>query len=248
VKRVQERLRTGVIIAALEMVAAGGLACAKGDISGPPEKEETPGVVSLDAPATAPADSGTLIRIVAVVDSALARDQRSVTFRTSAGHFPGGARETVAAADSTRTAIAVLSVSLDTGTAVITATAGGGTRRVEVRFVTALPELIDVTTDQVSVQAGFTGSLQVTAALRRNPGVPTPGQTVNFEAHAVADTQPRGRFSSEAGLSDRTGRVTVRFAPADSVYTGPLVIVSTTPGTTGVLRDSTIVQVVAPPR
>jgi hypothetical protein len=246
VSSVQRAVRAGVLAAALATSVAGVLAgCAGGEITGPPEKEESPGVVSLVAAESAPADGATQVRIVAVVDSALARDQRSVTFRTSAGTFPGG-REVVVAADSARTAVAVLTAPPDTMTAVITATAGGGTRRIEVRFVVALPDLIEVTTDQPSVTSGFTGSLTVTAALRRNPGVPTAGHVVAFEAHAPGEPQPHGRFSSETGLSDAAGRVSVRFTPADSVYAGPVVIVATAVGRTGVLRDSTVVQVVPP--
>lgn len=245
-------VRRGIAARALVLALAAGLwGCVDGEIAGPPEAKQTPpspGVVALQAAASAPADGATQVRIVAEVDSALARDQRSVTFRTTAGVFPGGEREIVVAADSARTAVTVLATPRDTTTAVITATAGGGTRRTEVRFVPALPDLVEVTTDQVSVTAGFTGSVAVTAELRRSPGLVTPGHPVGFEAHAPGETQPRGRFTSETGLSNEAGRVVVRFTPADSVYTGPLVIVATTAGRNSVLRDSTVVQVVAPPR
>lgn len=239
----------------LVVLAAFGVdslaACVSGDIQGVPEKKETlqsPGVLSLDAPAPAPADGATPVRLVAVVDSALARADRSTTFRTSAGTFPGGTRELVVASDSNRVAVAVLTAPVDTTTAVVTATAGGGTRRAEVRFFVALPDNIDVIADQVSVQSGFTGSVQVTAALRRSPGTPTAGQVVTFDSHALGETLRRGRFSSDTGLSDVAGRVAVKFTPADSVFTGPIVIVSVAAGRNGPVRDSTIVQVVSPTR
>src|SRR5688572_18318316 len=167
------------------LLAALALTSACEDITDPPKAPDPvkfPGLTSVSAPAEAPGDGATLVRIQATVDTSLTGDKRAVKFTTTAGSFSDNKAEITVPADSAGIAIAQLRAPSDSVTALIIATAGSTARRIEVRFTAALAERVDLDPSSFSVEAGASKEIDITATLRRTRGTPSPGSRVTFTA------------------------------------------------------------------
>lgn len=216
------------------------------DITDPPKAPDPvkfPGLTSVSAPAEAPGDGATLVRIQATVDTSLTGETRVVKFTTTAGTFSDKTEITVRA-DSAGLAIAQLRAPSDSVTALIIATAGSTARRVEVRFTAALAERVDLDPSSFSVEAGASEEIDLTATLRRTRGTPSPGSRVSFAAQDSTGA-PIGRFSS-APPSNATGTVVTRFSPGDTSYRGAVTITATTSGISGPIAGTTTVVITSP--
>jgi hypothetical protein len=131
----------------------------------------------------------------------------------------------------------------DSTRALITAAAGGVVRSRSITFRRAQPDFIQIVPEALSLKAGPTNQLTLTAILRRAYGAPSPGIRVVFSAtDTTPERRPRGRFTTPAP-SDEKGTVTVKFTTPDTLYKGPLLIRAVT-DTPVPVADTVRIQVV----
>jgi hypothetical protein len=208
----------------------------------------TKGITALiPSPPSSLADGATVVTIKAVVDTAPRPNPYTVTLTTTAGTFLGtgtASTVTVPVGDS-GFARAQLRAPSDSSIALVTATTGGVTRFVEVRFDPAPPNAVQLSGD-FAVKAGPANSATITVQLLRAVGVPSPGVTVRFSADTGQGSGGAfGQFSPRTVVSS-SPTVTTRFTAGETSYRGPITVrVQATRGSTTV-TDSTIVQVVSP--
>jgi hypothetical protein len=177
-------------------------------------------VITLSADrSSAPADGVTTIALVARVAANLPAGRRSVTFRTTVGHFlPGRSGEFTIEADGSNMARATLASST-VGGARLTATVDGTTAETSAEFSTALPDSVFVSAAAAALRSGE--STLVTVTLLRQVGEVSPRLSVTYSA-ATSGGAPIGAFSgvtlSNQGVSSAT------FNVGTSAYVGPVTI------------------------
>ena len=127
-----------------------------------------------------PADGFSRTRIVAhIVDSRAT--QRSVTFTTTLGRFPGGTKDTeiVVPADANGDAVAILESTRETGTAIVRATIASVTRQTEVTFAPRSTDgLVALTVSEATVPADDDTTTRVVARIA--PELPADRRSVEF--------------------------------------------------------------------
>jgi hypothetical protein len=206
------------------------------------------GFTGLSAsPSSAPADGASTTIVTAQVNTAAVPSVREVQFTTTLGTFPGGTTTITVPVDATGTARAQLRAPADTGSAIVTARAGGATRTMVVTYVPAPPTRLELVADAFVLPAGLARSVNVTATPLRNVGSPSPGTLVTFSADTVGGSGGGfGQFSTTSVLL-RSGSATSRFSAGESNYRGPVIIRATATQAGQTVRDSTIVTVTNPP-
>jgi hypothetical protein len=210
----------------------------------------TGGVTGLTFSArTGTADGVSPIVVTATVPATASGTDRAVAFSTTIGTLTAGtttANTVTVTADASGMASALLRAS-GAGLGLVTASTGRGTRQDTVTFVAARPETVELEPAQFTVKGDLSSTVDLTAYLRRRTGSVTPGATVRFSAvraEGPGSGTSIGIFSVPTP-SDTGGRVTARFAPADSVYRGRVTITAQTLGASGdTLQAQTVVTVV----
>jgi hypothetical protein len=205
------------------------------------------GFTTLSAsPPTAPADGASTTVVTAQVNTAAVPAVREVKFSTTLGTFPGATSVTVPV-DAQGTARVHLRAPADSGSAIVTATAGGATRTLVVGFVPAPPTRLEVTADAFVLNAGLTRSVNVTATPLRETGSPSPGTVVTFSADTVGGQGGGfGRFSASSVLV-RSGSATSRFSAGETSYRGPVILRATATLAGQSVSDSTLITITDPP-
>jgi hypothetical protein len=198
------------------------------------------------SPPVVPADGASVTTVTAQVDLTAVPSVKQVVFTTTLGTFGGGATVTVPA-DATGTARAQLRAPADSGTAIVTATAGGVTRALLVAFDLAPPTRLELTAEKLALPAGIANTVKLTATPLRTVGSPSPGTFVTFSADTVGGHGGGfGRFSAP-GVLLRAGAATSSFSAGETSYRGPVIVraIATLAGQS--VSDSTIVTVTNPP-
>ena len=206
-------------------------------------------IITVTAPATAPADGATITQVTAQIAAGLPGGRRGITFSTTLGTFVGdpsneddtGKPSVVVDADGGNRAVAYLrSPSNAVGTAFVTAKVDtpAVSASTSVGITRAVPQQILVTTSVPIVSANFTTSITVTATLVRDPGVATLDTVVTFRAVDSQDME-RGLFT-QVIRTNAAGVATAEFSAGTFAAQGPMVITATAVGVSG----STTVQVV----
>jgi hypothetical protein len=126
------------------------------------------------------ADSVTTILVRAVIPRSSTVNPRSVTFETTLGFFGGDTGRATVAADSTRTATALLRAPTTPGLALVVAKAGNTVLQDTVRFFRAPPDLLSLTLGADSLQADNASTVRVRARVRG--GTARTPRTVTFNA------------------------------------------------------------------
>jgi hypothetical protein len=244
----------GRALAQLKAPAAAGTAIVTATAAGQTRTVQvtftTPvnGFTSVSAsPPTAPADGASTTVVTAQVNLAAVPAVRDVKFATTLGTFPGNVTSVTVPVDASGTAQVQLRAPADTGTAIVTATAGGATRTTVVGFVPAPPTRLELTSDSFVLPAGLAHSVNLTATPLRSVGTPSPGTIVTFSADTVGGSGGGfGQFSASSVLV-RSGSATSRFSAGETSYRGPVMIRATATQAGQSVSDSTIVTITSPP-
>jgi hypothetical protein len=198
----------------------------------------------VTAPATAPADGQTITLFTVAVSPSVTTG--TVTFSSTAGTFPTA----TVPIGIDHTATAGLMSSKTPGAGTVSATLNGGgtsgfSRQVPFRFEIALPNVISVVVDSLTVMPG--GKVHVTAHLTRSIGQVTANTIAVFSAED-ANGNGVGGFENVtvvqpgAGASDSIA--TADFLPGATAAPGPVTIsVGTDPAS---VTGSTTINVVGP--
>jgi hypothetical protein len=219
---------------ALLMVAAVPLASC--DWLGITEAPTSSGVVALvAAPPSAPADGASVVLVTAEVDTLVSPAITEVKFATTLGTFTGSGA--TVAVDADGRARAQLRAPAETGTAIVTATAAGQTRSLEVSFTAAADGFTALEASPQAVPADGASTTLVTARVYL-AAAPTVRE-VKFTTTVGAFT---GGSASIAVPVDATGvaRAQLR-APPDTASA----IVTATAGSA--TRTAVVAFVPAPP-
>jgi len=163
------------------------------------------------APATAPADGATATRFAVEVSESLPGDQRTVTFKTTAGSFTsvGQTAMTTAIAGVDRIASVLLYSAKAEGLALVTADVGNFHAETPLRFERARAQTILVEVEKFTLPKN--SHMKVTARLLRDVGVPTAGTIVTFKAFDV-DNKSFGVFKNVQRSQD-DGSATAELFP-----------------------------------
>lgn len=206
---------------------------------------DPPGLRLTATTDSTPADSATLVRLVAYVPADATPARRTVTFTTNLGTFVDGGLATaqIFAIDSVATTF--LRAPRIPGTARVRAQLGDVVEEASVRFDTAQPQFAVVQPSAFTVAAGSANAVPVTAYLKRNVGLVTPGFPVRFEAVRADSSLSIGTLLASTP-SDAAGSVSTRFTAGDSKYRGDVHIRVFTLG--GRLLGQATVTVTDPPK
>lgn len=194
------------------------------------------------------ADGASLTQLIAVVPSGGGTIGRSVIFSTTAGTLVGASAPTVTvteSASSSDSATVLLQAPRDSLFALVRASAGSTVLQDTIRFTRALPMWIDLDPQQFAVKPDPTIVINITAYLRRTPGLVSPGTRVRFglSGPAGADLGTLGAPS----MTDAQGAAVVRYAPGNTTYRGPVLITADADGANGTsVRGQTTVQIIPP--
>jgi hypothetical protein len=179
----------------------------------------------VTAPATAPADGQTITLFTVAVSPSVTTG--TVTFSSTAGTFPAATVQI--GIDHTATAGLMSSKTPGVGTVSATLNSGGGTngfsRQVPVRFEVALPNVISIVVDSLTVMPG--GKVHVTAHLTRLVGQVTANTVAVFSAEDAAGNDV-GSFENvtvvQPGASASDSIATADFLPGATAAPGPVTI------------------------
>jgi hypothetical protein len=173
---IARRLRSTRILAAYVLAVTLGAACY--DVVEPVSRAS---VTTIDAPAQGVADGASLLRIDARVAGTVPKDQRSVSFTTTAGKFANGSSTVSVQADTAGLASTLLQAPSDTVIAVVTASAGGGALSTLIRFVAPPPAIKSLQSPDTLLADGATLT-EIVATL--DPTVRTAQRSVSFSTTA----------------------------------------------------------------
>lgn len=206
------------------------------------------GFTALTAsPPAIPADGASTTLITAQVDLTVVPAVKEVTLATTLGTFPGAATTATVPVDAAGNARVQLRAPADTGSAIVTAIAGGATRTIVVAFGPAPPTRLELTAGAFVLPAGLANSVTLTATPLRSVGSPSPGTLVTFSADTVGGHGGGfGRFSAPSVLV-RSGAATSGFSAGETGYRGPVIIRATATLAGQSVSDSTVVTVTDPP-
>ncbi|HTG32105.1 MAG TPA: hypothetical protein VLB76_04190 [Thermoanaerobaculia bacterium] len=179
----------------------------------------------VTAPAAAPADGQTITLFKVAVSPSVTTG--TVTFSSTAGTFPVATVQI--GIDHTATAGLMSSKVPGVGTVSATLNSGGGTggfsRQIPFRFDVALPNVISVVVDSLTVMPG--GKVHVTAHLTRPVGQVTANTVAVFSA-TDANGNDVGGFENvtvvQPGASDSDSIATADFLPGATAAPGPVTI------------------------
>jgi hypothetical protein len=177
------------------------------------------------APATAPADGATVTLFTVAVSPSVSTG--TVTFTSTAGAFPptpvpiGIDHTATAGLTSPKTpGVAAVSATLNTGSG-----SNGFSRQTSVRFDPALPNVITVVVDNLTVMPG--GKVHVTAHLTRPVGQVTANTVVVFSAKDASGNDVGG-FENvtvvQPGASASDSIATADYLPGAAAAPGPVTI------------------------
>ena len=174
----------------------------------------------VTAPAAAPADGQTITLFKVAVSPSVTTG--TVTFSSTAGTFPVAA----VPIGIDHTATAGLMSSKTPGVGTVTATLSGGfSRQIPFRFDIALPNVISVVVDSLTVMPG--GKVHVTAHLTRPVGQVTANTVAVFSAQD-ANGNDVGGFENvtvvQPGASASDSIATADFLPGATAAPGPVTI------------------------
>lgn len=195
-------------------------------------------MVVVSAPTSAPADEATRSPFVVRVNAAIAG--AAVAFETTAGTFANGTRAISVVADAERQAAAEVISPSAVSSGIVSARISGVTRTMPISFEPALPDLILVVPDALSVGAGK--DVRINGQLRRQIGKVTPGTIPTFGARDAAGNVLGGFLSIEA--SNAQGQVAARYLPGSTSYRGPVEVTVGAVGTA--VTGTTVIQVIDP--
>jgi hypothetical protein len=201
----------------------------------------------LELPDTATADGTSLTAVAVAIDTATTpADKRTVTITTSAGVFAtSGTATATAEPDQAGVARTLLRAPADSTAAIVSAAVNGITTTGIITFRRAMPDAVDLAPTQLTLVAGSTHEITVTATLRRTVGQPSPAIRITFtSADTTSAHGARGIFLPATTVSDAKGVATARFTIADTSYHGPLTLRATA-APAGVSGDATV-QILAP--
>ncbi len=177
---------------------------------------------------TGPADGATLDELVAQVTTRSADSPAEVTFSASGGTLvaaTGTGSTLTLGATSGGGATLQLRAPNAVGLVFVRASVGDVTLQDTVLFVRALPNRVDVEPNVFTVQVTPSATVTISAYLRRDIGVVTPGTPVAFSISA-----PGGADAGVLGApspSDSQGVATVKYSPGVTSYRGPVTINAT---------------------
>lgn len=179
----------------------------------------------VTAPAAAPADGQTITLFTVAVSPSVTTG--TVTFSSTAGTFPVATVQI--GIDHTATAGLMSSKVPGVGTVSATLNSGGGTggfsRQIPFRFDVALPNVISVVVDNLTVMPG--GKVHVTAHLTRPVGQVTANTVAVFSA-TDANGNDVGGFENvtvvQPGASASDSIATADFLPGATAAPGPVTI------------------------
>ncbi|HVT60048.1 MAG TPA: hypothetical protein VHR45_16830 [Thermoanaerobaculia bacterium] len=177
------------------------------------------------APASAPADGQTVSSFTVAVSPTVATG--SVAFSSTVGTFspataPIGVDHTATAGLPSPPAAGIATV-----TATLTPGSGGSgfSRQTQIRFTSALPEVITLSVDNLVVMPG--GKVHVIAHMTRAVGVVTPNTVAVFRAQDV-NKNPVGDFQNvtvvQPGASSLESVASADFLPGSSIGPGPVTL------------------------
>lgn len=178
----------------------------------------------VTAPAAAPADGQTITLFTVAVSPAVTTG--TVTFSSTAGTFPAATVQI----GIDHTATAGLMSSRTPGVATVSATLSGGgsngfSRQIPFRFEIALPNVISVVVDSLTVMPG--GKIHVTAHLTRLIGQVTANTIAVFSAED-ANGNDVGGFENvtvvQPGATASDSIATADFLPGATAAPGPVTI------------------------
>lgn len=161
---------------------------------------------------SAPADGATASRFTVRISSSIDANERTVTFRTTAGSFsatPPATTIDTAMAGADGLASILLYSPVKSTQARISAEVSGFEAHADIDFVPALTERIFVTIDKFTLKQNESAVVKVT--LDRRVGFPSEGTVVEPVALDVNDVK-FGVFTGDR-RSDASGNVTLEFHP-----------------------------------
>ena len=189
-------------------------------------RPDTSTLLSLSAPASAPADGATLSEIRIGIHPELPPGKRAVKLVASKGRL---SLDEVMIGTGEASAIVYLESPRETSPATVTATIEGMvTSRAAIQFVAAAPDAIDISRDKVTLKASQGETVTVEARLKRTVGKVTEGTTVTFRA---LDDSGRGVGSFfNVRPSNADGIATASWDPVDATLTGKIQITAVVGG------------------
>jgi len=178
---------------------------------------------------TLPADGKSSVKISAYIPGEA--DLKSVTFTTSDGTFRFSdtttyTTEATADGDSLRADAYLISGTDVPEQVIVKVTASGITTALPMTFTQALADSIANESATASIKRGYGSEVVVKTTLSRKTGTPSERQTVSFSA-IRDDKKSIGEFRaiSPEG-SDKYGVINSTFVLKDTLYTGPVKIIS----------------------
>ncbi|GAB3244079.1 hypothetical protein GCM10027346_41420 [Hymenobacter seoulensis] len=186
-------------------------------------------VLTTTGKAVANGDSS--LRVQARVSDAAARNRRQILFKTSLGFFKANQADTLTVDAGEEFTAEAEVASVRTGTAEVTATAGGveAQEKAVFTFDQAYPTALTVSVDSFAVSNRFNNQVTLTATLSSGRrGKPSVGHPVRFDV--LAGSTPVGNFLNGVATAstDATGAAKIRYSPGGISTTGTLTVVATT--------------------
>lgn len=222
------------------------VACSESD----PTRSVAPDqLIILSASSTSiPADGISRTRLTAQIPPDAAAENRTVTFRSTAGTLLGGTNNSLALnVDVDGRAVAELVSPTRPGSAEVSAQVATFVRTIAVAFTGALPDRITVDAGAFSLLPGLSNSTTVTATLRRGQGVASENTTVQFRA-LTANGSRLGEFRAVT-VSNASGQATALFSAGETTYRGAATIFARVEDVTSgtVVEGQAILQIIEPP-
>ncbi len=175
-------------------------------------------------------------------------DNRSVTFTTTKGVFTNNDSSiyhtSAIMSNGSLFAVADLKAGLDTNASVqVKISVTQVDTIVKIRFVTALPDSISNESAVASIPKGFGSEVPLITTLLRKIGVPSKHQFASFHAIKLSGEAIGDFRSISPSGSNENGIINSVFVLRDTVYTGPVRIISRCHGRNGLLTDTITVHV-----
>ena len=189
-------------------------------------------ILILTAPASSPADASSTCTIRATIPDE-ANGTMKITFKTNLGSFEGGnqsiEKEAILIAENgenKRIAEVKLVSPIKTGIANVEASIQGINRKVDVEFDKAYPESVDLKTSSLTIEQGFSKTVNFTTELLRSTGKPTINTLATIEVFD-ANNNSIGYWLNKDETTDENGKIINTFTLGNHTYVGILKVVAT---------------------
>lgn len=190
-------------------------------------------------PSSLPADGSSQAIVTLRVPISSEPKERSVKFSVSSGALS----DTTVFADVNGVATTLLQSGTTIGSVLVRASVGEIDRAVQLEYVRAYPDRIELDTSGSSMSASLFATITFEAKLKRSRGTPSEGTVVDFFVLDAAGGAI-GRILLVTA-TDSLGRATATYTGADTRYRGPATVIARTNDASGrVIEARATIQII----